>query len=273
MRGVLTWDGKKSHHVSSLLLPHLLQIWKKRTTENYLRRVVSGYNQNALESLNQLIWINTTKHKFHGYNRVYIAVVLALLRFELGPSGYLLVQRHLGLPVTSDQLENAMDSKRIRIFHAQRKAKLARKLFDETVKDAQERNAAAAAAEDGPNDGYCTGGCEVPAPSGLNATTTNYEGSFVAICYPGGVDVALCTNDEGAEAEIVSVSYYEKSLGGYYTPYNPPYEEKAARSRILSKLSYPVPKGTRTMRELILLKFCDKEMNEAKDLWRAKSRR
>ena len=70
-RGVLNWDGKKSHHMVPELLPHLLKIFEARSSECYLRRIVTGYNQNALESLNQLIWMNVSKAKFHGAKRVY----------------------------------------------------------------------------------------------------------------------------------------------------------------------------------------------------------
>ena len=81
----------------------------------------------------------------------------------------------------------------------------------------------------------------------------------------------MCTNDEGPESQIVSVSYYEQSnIGEFYTPYYPPYEEQAVRSRILSKLTHPTTRGTRTMRELSQLKFASDELEAAKELWRAK---
>ena len=45
-RGVKDWDSTKSHHISPLLLPLVLEVFRKRTTDQYLRRVICGYNQN-----------------------------------------------------------------------------------------------------------------------------------------------------------------------------------------------------------------------------------
>ena len=91
---------------------------------------------------------------------------------------------------------------------------------------------------------YIPGGCELPAPSGMKLSEIPmYEGSYVAVASPGGVDVALCTQDSGPESPTVTVSYYEKStVGDYFTVYDPPYIEKGTtRERILCKLSHPIP--------------------------------
>ena len=82
------------------------------------------------------------------------------------------------------------------------------------------------------------------------------------------MDVAICNCTEdysGPESPTVTVCYYEKStVGDYFTVYDPPYIEKGtSRERILSKLSHPTPKGTRTIRELSMMKFSESEMKEA----------
>ena len=265
-RGV-EWDGKKGHHLSPLLFPHVEIIFRKRTTDNYLRRVILGYNQNALESLNQLVWLNTPKHKFHGFKRVYIAAALAMLQFESGPSAYMAIQNHLGLPPSSEQTDEKMaQTAKTRVFHAQKKLKKAKKLFDDKADAAKSVPAAAE------KDGYIPGGCEFPGPSGLNdlPQVHIFEGSFVAVANPGGLEVALCTEDMGPESPTVTVSYYEKSsVGDYFTIYDPPYNEKSTgRDRILMKLSHPTPKGIRTVRELSMLKFLGTELDAARVVYR-----
>ena len=103
-RGVKNWEGDRPHHLNPALFPGLLKIYEASSSENYLRRVVTGYNQNALESVNKLIWANVSKAKFHGYKRVFIATGLALLQFEKGRLGQIMVQKQLGIPVTEYQL-------------------------------------------------------------------------------------------------------------------------------------------------------------------------
>mgnify|MGYP006957711158 CR=1 FL=1 len=107
------------------LLFLLVKIFVARSTDSYLRRVVTGYNQNALESLNQLIWKNTPKSKFHGSRRVTIAVGLAFLQFEKGGIGRVLVQQKLGIPLTEYQLAKVHVKYRQRVFHAERTLKKA----------------------------------------------------------------------------------------------------------------------------------------------------
>ena len=46
-RRVVNWDSQKSHHISPQLFPYLLEVFEARSTESYLRRVVTGYNQNS----------------------------------------------------------------------------------------------------------------------------------------------------------------------------------------------------------------------------------
>ena len=97
-----------------------------------------------------------------------------------------------------------------------------------------------------------------------------FEGSFVAVANPGGLEVALWSEDMGPESPTVTVSYYEKStVGDYFTIYDHPYIEKSTgRDRILMKLSHPTPKGIRTVRELSMLKFMEAELDAARVVYR-----
>ena len=259
-RGV-EFNGKKTHHIKPQLLPLALKIFEKRTSDNYLRRVVRGYNQNSLESLNQLIWTNVSKAKSHGYKRIYIAVGLAMLRYELGPYGYLEVQKKLGLSILPDQLKNAELTCRSGIYAAEYDSKKKKKLFDEKLQIAR-------AAKPLQSADYIPGGCEVPAPSGIfSSPVVNYKGCFVAVACPMGFYVARCTEDEEDTPNIV-VSFYQEQAGQFYSPWDPEYIEEVARSTVLMKLSHPVPKGMRTVRELSLQKFPSNELDAAVQKWK-----
>ena len=147
------------------------------------------YNQTALESLNQLVWLNTPKHKFHGYKRVYIAAALAMLQFESGPFAYVAIRNHLGLPPSSEQTEEKMAQLvKTWVFHAQKKLKKAKKLFDDKVDAAK----AVPASAEKDESGYIPGVCECPVPSGLSdlPQVQVFEGSFVAVANPVGLEVA-----------------------------------------------------------------------------------
>ena len=89
----------------------------------------------------------------------------------------------------------------------------------------------------------CDEGATVWYSKAVHKVVVRHSQSFVAVASPGGVDVALCTEDSGPESPTVTVSYYEKStVGDYFTVYDPPYIEKGTtRERILCKLSHPIP--------------------------------
>ena len=284
-RRVVNWDSQKSHHISPQLFPYLLEVFEARSTESYLRRVVTGYNQNSLESLNQLIWTNVSKSKFHGAKRVYIAVGLAVLRFEKGMIGTMLLkkklgitvteyhlgkgmigtmllQKKLGIPVTEYHLGKSKFRDNERIFHAELRLKKARKLFDEAKDEAKAKEAV--------DNGYEAGGCDVPAPAGPMVEVVPdtggegmYAGGYVAMSYPGGVDVAFVHQETPSQVEV---SYLKMTGSGSYSLYDPPYEEMRDKSQVLMRLSWPSPKGL-TLRELSLLVFLPKELAEAKNKW------
>ena len=194
-----------------------------------------------------------------------------MLQFESGPSAYMAIKNHLGLSPSAEQTREKMaQMSKTRVFHAQKKLKKAKKLFEDKA------NAAIAvplAKEDNGNEsGYIPGGCECPGPSGLAhlQQVQVFEGSFVAVANPAGLEVALCTEDMGPESPTVTVSYYEKStVGDYFTIYDPPYiETSTSRDRIPMKLSHPTPKGVRTVRELSMLKFMGTELDAARVVYR-----
>ena len=89
-----------------------------------------------------------------------------------------------------------------------------------------------------------------------------YLGGHVTISYPGGVDVALVENETETQ---VKVSYLKEMGSGMYSPY----VEMREKTQIISKLSWPQPKGFRTSRELSLQIFSIEEINHAQKLWRA----
>ena len=138
------------------LLFLLVKIFVARSTDSYLRRVVTGYNQNALESLNQLIWKNTPKSKFHGSRRVTIAVGLAFLQFEKGGIGRVLVQQKLGIPLTEYQLAKVHVKDRQRVFHAERTLKKAKSVFEVAKKEAKAKKFLPT------SPGYDSGACDTP---------------------------------------------------------------------------------------------------------------
>ena len=266
-RGVINWDGNKSHHLNPLLLPHLTKIFESRSTESYLRRVVTGYNQNSLESINQLIWKNVSKSKFHGYKRVEIAVGLALLQFEKGGFGQILVQQRLGLSVSKYQIEKAEARDDCRIYHAERRLTKAKRLFDDVKADAKSKELT----DEEINPGYQPGGCDVPALTGPlvevspnDTAADSFESSYIAISYPGGVDVAFVHKETESQ---VQVAYLMEKGSGLYALYDPPYEETRDKAQIISKLSWPKPKGF-SLRELCLLVFDSDELKTAQDIWR-----
>lgn len=90
-----------------------------------------------------------------------------MLRIELEPSGYLLIQKHLGLGTTPIQLEHINSSVKTRIYHAQKKAKYSRNLFKEKVEEAKKCQIPLNNPEENDEQGYIPGGCEVPGPLGL----------------------------------------------------------------------------------------------------------
>ena len=74
-------------------------------------------NAHLHNSLN-ILRLNTPKHKLHGYKRVYIAAALAMLQFESGPSAYMAIQNHLGLPPSSEQtMEKIAQLSKTCVFH------------------------------------------------------------------------------------------------------------------------------------------------------------
>ena len=118
---------------------------------------MTGYNQNTLESLNQLIWKNTPKSKFHGSRRVTIAVGLAFLQFEKGGIGRVLVQQKLGIPLTEYQLAKVHVKDRQRVFHAERTLKKARTVFEVAKEEAKAKEVLPT------SPGYDSGACDTPA--------------------------------------------------------------------------------------------------------------
>ena len=183
---------------------------------------------------------------------------LAVLRFEKGMIGTMLLQKKLGIPVTEYHLGKSKFRDNERIFHAELRLKKARKLFDEAKDEAKAKEAV--------DNGYEAGGCDVPAPAGPMVEVVPdtggegmYAGGYVAMSYPGGVDVAFVHQETPSQVEV---SYLKMTGSGSYSLYDPPYEEMRDKSQVLMRLSWPSPKGL-TLRELSLLVFLPEELAEA----------
>ena len=111
----------KSHHIHPVVYKHIRPTWESYTQENVLRRIVPGFNTNSLECLNNVLWNNIGKTKWHGFKRVYIASCTAIIQFEKDSCGREDVMRELGLEVSTYTTTAFMKSSQTRSYHKIRK--------------------------------------------------------------------------------------------------------------------------------------------------------
>ena len=96
-------SGDKKHHISPDLFKKLLPIFEKRSSDNYLNRVVAGHNTNVIESLNNQVWLRIPKSMSHGRIRLEIAADLGFMSFENGNDYKIRIREELNLPLSQDQ--------------------------------------------------------------------------------------------------------------------------------------------------------------------------
>ena len=196
-----------------------------------------------------------------------------MLQFESGPSDHLLIQNHLGLPATEEEANELKLLTKRRIFHAQRKAKNPGNSSLTRLK-LQKQPSVLIPMLKMRRKRKTVGTFQVDVrylhpPAWLRR---KFGCSRVHLwqCKTPGVWMLFCALRSPwiFDSHWITVSYYEKStVGDYYTVYDPPlYVEKyTKRECILTKLSHPTPKGTRTIsiRELSMTRFSVTELSAA----------
>ena len=110
---------EKKHHLDASFEAILLPVYEYYTQRAMLNKMVTGMNTNDLESFNSTIWNRLPKHKFHGRDRVEIAVMLSLLIKQYGHNGFVEVMDALELPTDEalkvfDRNDSEREKNRIR---------------------------------------------------------------------------------------------------------------------------------------------------------------
>ncbi|CAB3985428.1 Hypothetical predicted protein [Paramuricea clavata] len=73
---------RKDHHLDAVFLDFLLPEITRLSDYSLLLRCLSGYSQNANESLNGLVWNRAPKHRSKGPKVVEMAVMSAITHFN-----------------------------------------------------------------------------------------------------------------------------------------------------------------------------------------------
>ncbi|XP_048580316.1 uncharacterized protein LOC125563152 [Nematostella vectensis] len=112
----------KDYHLDPVFIKCLEPIYTRLTDPALLARCLPGYTQNANESLNALVWARCPKHKWHGRERVEMAVGSAAIHFSLGATGKHEIMRRAGIEVGSDTEKESKRRDRERVEKAEKRA-------------------------------------------------------------------------------------------------------------------------------------------------------
>ena len=99
----------------------IFPVIKRLTDSDLLKRCAKMTTQNANESFNSTIWQRCPKTQFVYLHAVETAVALAVLSFNMGPSGLRHVFSKLGLSWSMTNSNDALNRANTRIRHARRK--------------------------------------------------------------------------------------------------------------------------------------------------------
>ena len=96
------------HHLKPVFLDILEPLYTNCLASfKLLSRCLPGVTQNALESINFILWQKVPRHKFHGTKRVHIGACSTVIYYNQGATGKFSVLTLMSLPLFHNALEVA----------------------------------------------------------------------------------------------------------------------------------------------------------------------